>query len=340
MRSTIKDVAKLAGVSPATVSLVLNKKPVSIAEKTKAAVQKAALELNYRPNQLAVGLATNRTYSLGLIVPDVSNPFFSALTRAIEQAAMLERYAVITGNTDDDCETTCRFLQLFSDHHVDGIVLSQSDFQNPEETIKIKSMLKEIHIPIVFIDRVYEGMNISAVQVDQRMIGYIATQHLLEMGHTKIACVTGPLGLYNTQKRLSGYKQALSEWQIPLDDAMIFEGKYSIHTGAEAIPYILGKKATAVFCFDDFIAFGAYKEMNHLNRSIPDDLSIVSIDDTILDDIVQPPLTSVSQPIAQIAKLAVGTLVSQIDNPDAAINTKLPKLEPTLKVRGSVKRLK
>lgn len=338
MRTTIKDVAKLAGVSPATVSLVMNKKNVAVKESTRQAVLDAAQELNYRPNQLAVGLVTNKSYSIGLILPDAENPFFSSLAKYIEQTAMQYGYAVVTSNTDDDCEKTCKYLRFFSDRQVDGIILVQSDFHSPQDTDKIFQLIADSYIPIVLVDRVFEGHELPAVLVDQQRIGYLATQHLLEQGHRRIGCITGPLGIYSTKERLMGYKKAMEEYGLEYNSSLIYQGKYDIRTGEEAAPFLLGKKVSAVFCFADYIAFGVYRELRNLNRNIPEDLSVVGVDDTILADIIQPPLTTVEQPVQKIAKLAVKQIVERINHPDLDA-TPQPLLEPILKVRSSVRQI-
>ena len=338
MRTTIKDVAKKAGVSPATVSLVLNKSTLPISDETKEKVLKVAKELNYRPNMLAVSLATKRSNSIGLILPDVSNPFFSSISKCVQQSAMNRNFAVVTCSTNDDWASTCNYLKFFSDRGVDGIILTQSDFQSEEETASILNLIEDIQIPMVLIDRVYETSLLPSVLVDQEKAGYLATQALLESGHRRIGCVAGPLGIYGTRKRLEGYKKALSEYNLEYDSSLVFEGKYDLQTGINSVPYMLGKKVTGVFCFADFIATGVYQGIRNLGRRIPDDLSVVSIDDTILAEAVQPPLTSVAQPIEEIASVAVNTLIQIINNEGNNSNT-IHKLEPILKVRASVKKI-
>lgn len=338
MRTTIKDVAKAAGVSPSTVSLVMNGKDSAISEKTKNAVAQAAKALHYRPNQLAVGLATNRSNSIGLVLPDIGNPFFSELAKHIERAAMEEEYTVLVSSTDDDCKHTCNSLFFFYDRQVDGIILAQTDFQAAEETEKIFRAIEDIQIPIVLVDRVNERYSLPAVLVDQQKIGYMATQHLLEQGHRRIGCVAGPMGICSVRDRVAGYRRALRDFQVPFDESLIYHGKYDIQTGVEAVPFLLGKKVTAALCCSDTLAFGVYREMRNLHRRIPEDLSVVSVDDTVLADIIQPPLTSVSQPIPDVAAQAVSTLIRLIHHPEQSLKP-IPKLEPTLKVRASVSRI-
>ena len=285
-----------------------------------------------------MGLATNRSNSIGLVLPDIGNPFFSELAKHIERAAMQEEYTVLVSSTDDNCKHTCNSLFFFYDRQVDGIILAQTDFQAAEETEKIFRAIEDIQIPIVLVDRVNERYSLPAVLVDQQKIGYMATQHLLEQGHRRIGCVAGPMGICSVRDRVAGYRKALQDFQVPFDESLIYHGKYDIQTGVEAVPFLLGKKVTAALCCSDTLAFGVYREMRNLHRRIPEDLSVVSVDDTVLADIIQPPLTSVSQPIPDVAAQAVSTLIRLIHHPEQSLKP-IPKLEPTLKVRASVSRI-
>lgn len=337
-RTTIKDVAKLAGVSTSTVSLVLNEKPVPISAATRAAVLEAANTLNYRPNQLAVGLVTSKSNSIGLIIPDNSNPFFASLSNYIEKEANQNGFSVILGNTNNDPKSTRNYLQIFADHQVDGIILAQADFTTPEESEECMKLIQELRTPVVLVDRVYKDLNIDCVLVDQVAAGYLATHHLLELGHRKIGCASGPLGLGNCSNRLAGYKKALEEFGIDFDPALVYEDNLNIECGIHALPSLLGHNVTAIFAFNDLIAYGIYKESRNYSLSIPEDLSVVGLDDIFLSEIIQPPLTTVAQPIALTADIVVKKLLDLMLPSSSHVHT--PKiLQPTLKVRGSTRRI-
>lgn len=337
-RTTIKDVAKLAGVSTSTVSLVLNEKPVPITEKTRTTVLEAAKTLHYRPNQLAVGLVTNKSNSIGLIIPDNSNPFFASMSNYVEKEANRNGFSVILGNTNNDPKTTRSYLRMFADHQVDGIILAQADFNTPEESEKCMSLIQELKTPLVLVDRVYKDANIDCVVVDQMQAGYLATSHLLQLGHQKIGCASGPLGLDNCANRLLGYKKALEEYGIPFDTSLIYEEDLTIECGIRALPSLLGHGVSAIFAFNDLIAYGIYKESRSYNLSIPNDLSVVGLDDIFLSEIIQPPLTTVAQPISETAGLVVEKLLNLImPSPDYTHSPKV--LQPILKVRGSTRRI-
>lgn len=339
MRVTIKDVARQAGVSTSTVSLVLNNKPVSISQETRNAVLAAARELNYRPNQLAVSLVTQKSKTLGLIIPDNSNLFFAQLSKHIETAVNAAGYTLIYGNSNDSVRTDLHYLHIFGDRGVDGIIISPSAFGTPDEYWSCLSFIYSLKLPVVFIDRSMEESNLPSVLPDNFTGGYIATRHLLDQGHRVIGCCTGPANLNSSEQRLNGYRKALDEYGIPFNPTLIYQGDFSTESGQKALPYLLGQNVTAVFAFNDMMAFGIYKEMHSYNLSIPGDLSIVGFDDIFFAELIQPPLTTVAQPIAEMAAEVVKTLVSQIETPSREINAVPKTFSPVLKVRGSVRKI-
>lgn len=333
MRTTIKDIAKAAGVSPTTVSFILNNKPVSISKETRDKVMKAVKELHYRPNQLAVSLVTSTTNTIGLILPNSTNPFFAALSNQIEIKLRQHNITVIIGNTDGDPSITRNYLRLFADRRVDGIILAQLDFEDSEETAKCQDLINSIDIPIVYVDRISNNLSNYSVIVDQEMVGYLATKHLLDMGHTQIGCASGSINLKVNSSRYKGYQKALTEYDIPLNPDLLFCDTLSIECGCQALSYLLGQNVTAIFSFNDMIAYGIYKECHSYNITIPSHLSVVGVDDISFSDIIQPPLTTVSQPVQQIAEYAVNGIISLIKDPENLLeSTTLP---PLLRVRAS-----
>lgn len=338
MRSTIRDVAKLAGVSIATVSLVINKKDSAISPKTRSNVLEAVKALNYRPNQLAVSLATNRSKFIAVIVPVIANPFFAQMASYFDRNAKNLGYSVMISNVNDDAVQTCDALRFFADHCVDGIVIAQTDFQTAMETQRVLKTIEELQVPLVTVDRVMCKSSLPSVSVDQFESGYLATLHLLEHGHRRIGCITGPLGIHSAKERLRGYQTALQEYNISINPSWIYEGQYCIQTGAASVPILLGEKCTGVVCCSDTLAFGVYKELRNLNRKIPDDMSVVSIDDTVLADVIQPALTSVSQPLNQLTINALDLLLDSIGDPNKHQNASI-RYHPQLKVRASVRHM-
>lgn len=333
MRTTIKDVAKAAGVSPATVSFIINEKPVPISKDTRERVMKAVEELHYRPNQLAVSLVTNTTNTVGLILPDSTNPFFDALSNQIEIKLRQKNINVIIGNTSGDPVITRKYMRIFADRRVDGMILAQMDFEDAKETAKCQELIQSIDIPIVFVDRVSENSRHYSVEVDQRMAGYTATMHLLELGHKRIGCASGSIGLNVNAARYAGYLAALQDKGIKPEPNLLFCDSLSIECGCKALPSLLGQNVSAIFAFNDMIAYGIYKECRSYNLSIPDDISVVGIDDIALSDIIHPPLTTVAQPVTQIAEHAVDGMLDLLKH--SGKNYEPVKLIPLLKVRAS-----
>lgn len=333
MRATIKDVAREANVSPATVSLIINKKPVSISQPTKARVYEAIKKLNYHPNQLAVSLVTSTTNTIGLLTPDSSNPYSASLSHRIRAQFLKKGITVIEGNTDYDPETAKKYLHVFSDHHVDGLIVSQLDFKYSDDSEECSRIIDEMGVPVVSYGRnANSDRKISTVAVDQVQIGYLATRHLLDLGHRRIGCAAGNMHLDVCQLRYRGYLKALSEFGIEEDKNLLFSGDFSIKGGINALPFLLGQNATAIFAFSDMIAYGIYKECKNYHVLIPKDLSVVAVDDLAFSDIIDPPLTTIAQPINEIATSLVDTMTALIQNRKVQSDI---LLSSHLKARGS-----
>ncbi|MFV0441666.1 MAG: LacI family DNA-binding transcriptional regulator [Lachnospirales bacterium] len=337
MRTTIKDIAKKAGVSPATVSLVLNSKPVSISANTKKKVFEAAKELNYRPNQLAVSLVTNTTNTIGLIIPDSSNPFFAKLSNEIEKELRNNGINVIIGNTNGDPIVTQNYLTLFADRCVDGIILAQLDFEDSKITKKCQELITSLGVPTIFVDRAIEESEQYSVYVDQVNIGYTATKHLIDLGHKKIGCATGSLNLKINSDRYAGYKNAMSESSLKISKNYIYSESLTSDCGINSLSYLLEQNVTAIFAFNDLIAYGIYKECHKRKISIPDELSVIGVDDIFFSDIIQPSLTTIMQPINLIGKNAVNGILQIIKNPNIVVEKTL--LDSTLVIRESTTKL-
>lgn len=333
MRTTIKDVAKAAGVSPATVSFILNNKPVPISPETKERVLRIAKELHYRPNQLAVSLVTHTTNTVGLILPDSANPFFASLSNHIETLLRQEGINVIIGNTNGDPKITREYIHIFCDRCVDGIILTQMDFEDKEETRRCRQLLDSIDIPVVYADRIAKNPNHFSVEVNQQLVGYIACKHLLELGHQRIGCAAGSISLNINADRYKGYLRAMEEYHIPVEENLLYCDSLSIECGIKALPCLLGQNVTAIFAFNDMVAYGIYKECRNYNLRIPEDLSVIGVDDIPMSDIIQPPLTTVSQPMSLVAQHAVNGMLRAIKDPGAS--TECVTLQPLLKVRAS-----
>ncbi|HCC01263.1 MAG TPA: LacI family transcriptional regulator [Ruminococcaceae bacterium] len=333
MRTTLKDVAMASGLSMTTVSLVLNNKPNRIPPKTRDLIVRTAKKLNYRPNSIAVSMVTKKTHTIGLILPDISNLYFSSLAKTIEERFHQYGYNVFYGNTNGRPELDFEYLNLFIDRGVDAIIMTTSAYHDKRDNEILKQIYAANHIPIMMVDR---GMNSSyflSVEVDQELGGFLATDYLIRMGHRRIACLTGPKSLKISTDRLQGYRDALQKASIPFDPALVLEGNFGVESGAKALSYFLGQNATAVFCMNDMMAIGIYRESRRYNICIPNNLSVIGFDDIFIDEFLEPPLSTISQPIDEIGQYTVDKMMAVLSGKDDSPKAKLFK--PVLKIRGS-----
>ena len=215
MRTTIKDIAQKTGLSITTVSLVLNGKADKISEESKELVLRVAKELNYRPNQIAVGLVKKRTNTLGLIIPDISNIFFSELAKGVEDEGRKYDYNVILCNTNDRHDLEVEYVNVLAAKGIDGIILDMSVEDSEEKARKSLSLLLSYGIPAVIVDRYSDDKNFTSIYIDNEQGAYLATQYLIDLGHKRIGCVTGPSSERTSMDRLRGYSKAMQEHNIP-----------------------------------------------------------------------------------------------------------------------------
>lgn len=319
MRTTIKDIASYTGLSVTTVSLVLNHKADKIPQRTKDRVIKAVEELNYRPNQLAVGLVKKRTETIGLIISDVSNVFFANLAKGVEDECRRKGWNLVLCNTNDKHERDLSYIRVLADKGVDGILFCMSLDSNKKKARESIHLLEKLNIPFVMIDRFLEEANCISVVVDHKQGGYMAAKRLLELGHKRIGCVTGPLNLEDSKDRLVGYQKALKEYHIEYDKGLIFEGHYDRESGEKAVDYFSDKKLTAVFAFNDMSAYGVYKALRRSKTKIPEEMSLIGYDNIFFSEMLDVPLTTINQPTYEMGVEAVHQLITEIDS---GVNTK------------------
>lgn len=334
-RSTIRDVAERAGYSITAVSMVLNNKPVSIPQSTREKIWAAAESLNYRPNQLAVSMITKRSRVLGLIIPDNSNLFFAELSKAIEMEAIKRGYGLLYGNTNNDHARDMEYIQMFMDRRVDGIIYSKSASYDREDEKKCLKALQESQVPFVTVDRRLSDTEGHSVLLNHFKGGYLATRHLVELGHKRIGCFTGPPNLFSSNERLEGYISALAEVGIEYDPTLVFEGDYQLGKEDEAARYLMEKGVTAVFVFNDVMAFGLLRALRKEGLSIPDDLSIIGFDNVPFSDLIQPPLSTIAQPTDKIGQQTVNVLLQLVEKGETEEKRNAWLFEPRLIVRES-----
>lgn len=310
MSITIKDIAKIANVSIATVSRVINHKAEGISEETRQRILQIVKENNYTPNRIARSMITKTTRTIGLIIPDIRNPFFTELVRGVEDVARRSQYTVFLCNGDREIQKTTEYLTLMKENSADGILLTVSDLViNPQ----LQKTVEKLDIPVVLIDRNEKDLKLSGVFIDNVKAGYEATRHLLSLSHTQIGCITGPKDNKNSNDRLQGYLTALQESGIESKPEWIIHSDFEIEGGYHAAKQLISdRNVTAIFAFNDLIAFGVYQAAEELGLTLPRDLSVIGFDDLHYNQLLKPKLTTIRQPIYQIGEMATEFLLKEI----------------------------
>ncbi|AKP47075.1 LacI family DNA-binding transcriptional regulator [Bacillus smithii] len=332
MKPTIYDVAEKAGVSIATVSKVVNNTG-RISEKTRKKVVKIMEELEYQPSSVAAALTGKQTYTIGVLVPDISNGFFAEVARALENSAREMGYAIILCSTDYQIEREHDYLELLLKKQVDGIIIATE----PEDW-KTYNILQRKLIPHLMFSIDNLGFSSHVVTTDDIRGGYMAGRYLLEKGHTDMAVIV-ELKRASGRLRLEGFKQALADEGISLKEERIISAMSKIDEAQAAARKILSLKnrPTAVFAATDLIAAIFTNEARKAKVRIPDDLSIIGFDNTIYAEIADPGLTTIAQPTEELAHFAIDQLLKLIKDP--TIPQQRIMLSPTLIERSSVKSL-
>lgn len=328
--TTMRDVAEMAGVSLTTVSHVINRTRF-VSDDVTERVLTAMEQLNYRPNELARSLRRGQTNTLGLILPDSANPYFAEIGHAIEATSSELGYNVILCNTHGDENKEDHYVNVLRNKQVDGILFVAAG----DQAQSIIHTLGE-NFPVMLVDRELVGVRTDVIIVDNHQGGYLATRHLLELGHQRIACISGPSRVRPSSERISGYSQALEEAGLTFDPDLFRMGDFHPNSGYQATLDLLQQPnpPTAVFTCNDFMAIGVIRAASEMGRRVPDDLSLVGFDDIELASYTIPPLTTISQPIEQMGAIAAKTLIARIEEDGLSEPTR--RLLPVeLVVRGS-----
>ncbi len=308
MKITIYDVAEKAGVSIATVSKVINSSG-NMRQATRDRVLSVMEELNYYPSMMASALTGKKTETLGLLVPDISNPFFSEIARTIEDRAHEKGLSVIMCSTDENLEKEKKYLELLRRKQVDGFIIASS-FSN-------KSLLKGIKsagIPLVMLTQEAGMSGVTSVAVDDFSGGYDAANHLLELGHQKIALINE--NRLSSKMRVYGFREAYESHGYTFTDDMVITTNASLVNGKNALQTIIekGNLPSAIFACNDLLAIGVLQGARERGISIPNDLSLMGFDNTILATTSVPGLTTIAQPIEEMGKKVVDVIIDSINN--------------------------
>lgn len=331
---TIREVAAECGLSVSAVSQVLNGKEIGIPQKTKEKVRAAAEKLRYRPNAAARSLVTSRSDTVGVLVPDISNAFFGEAFKEIQRRMGEEGFDVLLCSGDGTAKQDERFLRLFAARGADGLIVAPAAETLEEKNAeKFAAQLEEIKIPYIFLDR-YPALPCARVSADHRAGGYAAAQCLLKNGHTKIGCIAGPAALVGARLRLEGFCDALAEAGIR---PLAINAPFTAEGGERAAKALFGRGLTALFASDDLQAYGAMRAAAETGVRIPDDVSLVGYDDLQFSALANPPLTTISQPVKDMAAAAAELLLRRMRGEDAE---NPPLFVPRLIERQTVKNLK
>ncbi|RYL92543.1 LacI family transcriptional regulator [Sporolactobacillus sp. THM7-4] len=327
---TIRDVAKNAGVSPATVSRVLNNKGY-VSEEKKKRIEKVIQEMGFEPNQVARGLAKKTSNTLALIVSDITNPFFPELAKGAEYIARSHGYSLLLGNTKGVDNESNDYIKILMNKYIDGVIIATHD---------IDSQLLEKHreTPMVILEMENEIENACTIKVDNIQGSVTATEHLISVGCKKIAHIYGPLYDQTAKERLKGYQEVIrahdeyKELTVP--------GDFTIDGGISAVRELLDEHPDidGLFAGNDLMAVGVIKELSRLKIRVPEDIAVCGFDGIYLTKVFSPEITTIEQPIYEMGELAAEKLIDRIKNPH--LNSEHIELKTKLVIRQSSNRNK
>lgn len=330
---TLREVADRAGVHPSTASRALNAATRDLVNDiTTERVKAAAIELGYRPNSLARGLKTNKTFSIGMLLPDLTNPLFPPIVRGVEDTLGSADYTLILGNTDNDAEREAHLIASMMTRRVDGLILATAQRHTPS----IEGLLAS-ELPLVLVNRTVDDHTVPSVTTDDHAGIGLAVKHLVELGHRRIAHVGGPQNLSTGLDRYQGFLAWMKIMGLEVDpDLVSFADWYHEDPGAKAFWAILDRRAdfSAVVAANDLIAIGCYDVLNDIGRTIGGDVSVTGYNDMPFADKLSPPLSTVQIPHYQIGVRAADLILELLDDSNDSRAVSI-KLAPSLAVRRS-----
>lgn len=335
--ATLKDVAKLAGVSTSTASHVINKTRF-VSDEVSARVKNAADRLNYTPSALARSLKSNSTKTLGMLIPTSTNPFFAEVIKGVERGCYEKGYNLILCNTEGSLERMQDSLEMLLQKKVDGLLIMTSDNY-------IKNLFgRHQPVPSLVMDWGDSSENFDQIQDNSFLGGKIATEYLISMGHKNIGCISGPINKRSACERFRGFTYAMQQANLAINRQWIVSGEYELEHGLNCFRQIfdncqqkMANMPTALFVSNDMMAIGVIKSAYNLNINIPQDISIIGYDGIQLASYTIPPLTTIYQPKFKLGHRAVDTLIEKIQNKRTVGN--IISLQPTLILGQSVKKI-
>ncbi|MCL6086802.1 MAG: LacI family transcriptional regulator [Actinobacteria bacterium] len=339
MSTRLKDIAEKLNLSESTVSRALSNHP-KISKKTKNLIKELASEMNYHPNLIAKSLVMKKTKTIGLIIGDITNPFYPEIVKSIEEIADKNAFNIILCNSDYDSEKELRHLKMLVEKRVDGVLLMPVGKKIPSI-----SYLKTNKIPFTLIDTTpSEKYDTNCVYTDQEYGAHIATLYLIENGHKEIALINGPLSISPCQQLRNGFLKALKENEIIPKKHLFFECDLKASGSYKIIKEFLEKNQdnlpTAFLCIGDKTAIGIYDAIYECGKSIPEDFSIIGNDDIPESKYLVPPLTTIAPPKNSMGEEGIKLLLEELRNTNSTVIYKQIRLLPELIIRGSTKRIK
>ncbi|WP_085689221.1 MULTISPECIES: LacI family DNA-binding transcriptional regulator [unclassified Pseudomonas] len=326
--ATIKDVAALAGISYTTVSHVVNKtRPVS--EEVRLKVEAAIKSLDYVPSAVARSLKAKTTATIGLLVPNSLNPYFAELARGIEDYCERNGYCVILCNSDDNPDKQRSYLRVLLEKRIDGLIVASAGGDSG-----LAQGLAGVKTPMVIVDRGLEGVDADLVRIDHEYGAYLATRHLLELGHRDIATIGGPASTSVAQMRQAGFARALKEAGVDVSPLRMLESDFTSTGGYNAASVLLERNPpSAIFAGNDMIGIGVLRAAAERNVRVPAELSVIGFDDIQMSRYVYPALTTVGQSILQLGEMAAEVLLRRIATPGLATDQRI--VTPSIVLRES-----
>jgi LacI family transcriptional regulator len=326
--ATIKDVAALAGISYTTVSHVVNNtRPVS--QEVRLKVEAAIKSLDYVPSAVARSLKAKTTATIGLLVPNSLNPYFAELARGIEDYCERNGYCVILCNSDDNPDKQRSYLRVLLEKRIDGLIVASAGGDSG-----LAQGLAGVKTPMVIVDRGLDGVDADLVRIDHEYGAYLATRHLLELGHRDIATISGPASTSVAQMRLAGYCRALKEAGVEVRQERMLESDFTSTGGYNAAAMLLANNPpSAIFAGNDMIGIGVLRAAAERNVRVPSELSVIGFDDIQMSRYVYPALTTVGQSILQLGEMAAEVLLRRIASPNLGTDQRI--VTPSIVLRES-----
>jgi len=327
----MKDVARLAGVSTSTVSAVVNQN-VPVSPERKERVLRAMAALHYQPDEIARSLKKGRTKAIGVVVPDITNAFYPEVVRGVEEAAFARGYAVFLCDSQEDASRENDHLLALFSRRVDGVLLACCN-----DSIAYETTL-ELHVPCVFMDRLPASKAEGTVSTDNVEAGSMATRHLLDLGHQRIAMIVGRLSLSPHRDRLEGFRKAMQEANLPIRDEYLVQGDVQIESGVDAARQLLGLEArpSAVIASNSKLLLGLLQVFDEEKVKVPQQISVVGFDDYAWNKYLSPSITTVAQPTFEMGRQAFGLLLQLMNRDEMTQSTSRHlRLGAELRVRHS-----